>query len=136
MPDIPKTLLSGVVCKRLHLWMPFASQFKSEETYWQTFMHETTHWSGHKDRLNRTFGKRFGDNAYAFEELVAELGSAFLCARLDIPAGFRSASYIESWLKVLKADNRAIFNAASYAGHATDYLWNRAFPEPVKQAAE
>lgn len=77
---------------------------------------------------------------YAFEELVAELGSAFLCARLGIAPSFRSASYIDSSLKVLKGDNRAIFSAASYAGHAADWLWKEAFPEApsedFRQAAE
>ena len=116
--------------------MPFANQFVSEDAYWQTFLHEVTHWSGNEKRLNRTFGKRFGDNAYTQEELCAELGSAFLCARLGIPAGFRSASYIDSWLKVMRADNRAVFTAASYAGQAADYLWNKAFPEVQRQAAE
>ncbi|MGG7581691.1 ArdC family protein [Rhizobium sp. Nf11,1] len=116
--------------------MPFANQFESEEAYWQTLFHESTHWTGHKNRLDRQFGKRFGDKAYSFEELVAELGSAFLSARMDIPAGFRSAAYIESWLKVLKEDNRAIFTAASYAGQSTDYLWRRAFPDPEEQQRE
>lgn len=118
--------------------MPFANQFESEEAYWGTFNHELIHASGHKNRLDRTFGKKFGDQAYAREELVAELGSAFLCARLDIPASFRSASYVESWLKVLKEDNRAIFSAASYAGQASDWLWKKSFPEadePAREAA-
>ncbi|WP_253958274.1 zincin-like metallopeptidase domain-containing protein [Rhizobium sp. WYJ-E13] len=69
------------------------------------------------------------DTAYAREELCAELGSSFLCARLDIPAAFRSARYIESWLKLLKEDNCAIFNAASYAGQASDRRWKKAFRE-------
>ena len=109
--------------------MPYANQFESEEAYWGTLNHELIHASGIKNRLDRQFGKKFGDTAYAREELVAELGSAFLCARLDIPASFRSASYIDSWLKVLKEDNRAVFNAASYAGHASQFLWDKAFPE-------
>ncbi|ACI54456.1 domain of unknown function DUF1738 [Rhizobium leguminosarum bv. trifolii WSM2304] len=116
--------------------MPFANQFESEEAYWGTMNHELIHASGHKSRLDRQFGKKFGDTAYAREELCAELGSAFLCARLDIPATFRSASYIDSWLKVLKEDNRAIFNAASYAGQASDWLWKKAFPEPEQQEQE
>lgn len=118
--------------------MPFANQFESEESYWGTLNHELIHASGHKNRLDRTFGKRFGDTAYAREELVAEIGSAFLCARLEIPATFRSASYIDNWLKVLKEDNRAIFSAASYAGQASDWLWKKAFPdvEQQREAAE
>lgn len=113
--------------------MPYANQFESEEAYWGTLNHELIHASGNKNRLDRQFGKKFGDTAYAREELVAELGSAFLCARLDIPASFRSASYIESWLKVLKEDNRAVFNAASYAGHASQFLWDKAFPQQQRQ---
>ena len=117
--------------------LPTVGTFESEDAYWGVVAHELTHATGHKDRLNRQFGKRFADKAYAFEELVAELGSAFICAHLGIPASFRSASYIDSWLKVLKEDNRAIFSAASYGGHATDYLWKKAFPpEEQQQAAE
>lgn len=91
------------------------------------------HAPGHESRLDRQFGKKFGDTAYAREELCAELGSAFLCARLDIPATLRSASYIDNWLEFLKEDNRAIFNAANYAGQASDWLWKTAFPEPEQQ---
>jgi antirestriction protein ArdC len=107
--------------------MPPFGSFENENAYWGVLYHEMTHATGHEDRLKRSFGKRFGDNAYAFEELVAELGSAFLCGRLGIEPTFRSAAYIESWLKVLKADNRAILSAASYAGHAADWLWEKAF---------
>jgi antirestriction protein ArdC len=63
-------------------------------------------------------------------------GSAFLCARLGIEAGFRSASYIDNWLKVLKQDKRAIFTAASYAGQGADYLWNQAYPEAEEKQLE
>lgn len=126
--------------------MPSFSAFNNDEAaYWGVCYHELTHWTGHSDRLARKFGKRFGDAAYCMEELVAELGSAFLCARLGFAPSFRSASYLESWLKVLKADNRAIFTAASYAGHSSDFLWGRAFAEeqpddhqedPQREAAE
>lgn len=117
--------------------MPPPSSFVDDEAYWQTLMHEFTHATAHEKRCGRKLGKRFGDEQYAFEELVAELGSAFLCARLDIPAGYRSASYIDNWLKVLKQDNRAIFTAASYAGQGADWLWNTAFHQEQKlEAAE
>ncbi len=117
--------------------IPIPRVFVDEDAYWGTLFHELTHATGHKSRLDRTFGKRFGDSAYAAEELVAELGSAFLCARLGISASFRSASYIDSWLKVLAGDNRAIFTAASYAGHAADWLWKQAYrKEEQQQAAE
>src|SRR4051812_11310807 len=90
-----------------------------------TLAHETTHWTGHASRLARDFGpKRFGSEGYAVEELVAELGAAFLCADLDLALEPREdhASYIANWLQVLKNDNRAIFSAASHAQRAVDYL--------------
>lgn len=119
--------------------MPTVGVFESQDAFTGTLYHELIHATGHKDRLNREFGRRFGDNAYAFEELVAELGSAFLCARFGIEPSFRSASYLDSWLKVLKADNRAIFSAASYAGHASDWLWKKVYGDErqeYKEAAE
>ncbi|WP_412066394.1 ArdC family protein [Rhizobium sp. SYY.PMSO] len=116
--------------------MPDLAAFVNEAAYWGVLNHELTHATGHKDRLDRTFGRRFGYKAYAFEELVAELGSAFLCARLGIEPSFRSASYIESWLKVLTDDNRAIFSAASYAGHAAHWLWKRSFGEVEEKRLE
>lgn len=102
--------------------MPPFGSFKEEADYWGTMFHEATHWTGAKKRLDRRFGKRFGDKAYSFEELVAELGSAFTCARLGIPGSFRSASYLDHWLKILGDDNRAIFTAASYASQAANYI--------------
>ncbi len=90
-----------------------------------TLAHETTHWTRHPSRLDRDFGrKRFGDEGYAMEELVAELGSAFLSADLDLTPEVRAdhAAYIASWIKVLKDDKRAIFTAASHAQRAADFL--------------
>lgn len=107
--------------------MPPYGSFKSETDYWGTLWHEGTHWTGSKKRLDRQFGKRFGDKAYSFEEMVAELGSAFTCARLGIPGTFRSASYIDHWLKILGEDNRAIFTAASYASQAANYIAEQAY---------
>jgi antirestriction protein ArdC len=103
--------------------LPRPEQFHSVESYHATALHELTHWTGHKSRLDRTFGKRFGDEAYAFEELCAELGSAFLCASVGIEnAPLQDhASYLEHWLKILRSDKRAIFTAASQAQKATDY---------------
>ena len=85
-----------------------------------------SHWSGAEHRLARKFGKRFGDDVYSMEELVAELGSAFLCGDLGLSSKPRPdhARYLASWLKVLKADNRAIFTAASAAAKAADWLSN------------
>jgi antirestriction protein ArdC len=108
-----------------YVQMPRFECFRDAESHAATFSHELTHWTRHPSRLNRDFGrKRFGDEGYAIEELVAELGSAFLCADLSITPEVRSdhASYIESWLKVLKDDKRAIFSAASHASRAVEFL--------------
>jgi antirestriction protein ArdC len=108
-----------------HVQMPPIESFRDAEAYYATLGHETTHWTKHPTRLDRDFGrKRWGDEGYAMEELVAELGAAFLSADLELTPQLRDdhASYIESWLKVLKSDNRAIFNAASHAQRAADFL--------------
>jgi antirestriction protein ArdC len=105
--------------------MPPFECFRDAEGYYATLAHETTHWTRHPSRLDRDFGrKRFGDEGYAMEELVAELGSAFLSADLDLTPELREdhASYIASWIKVLKDDKRAIFTAASHAQRAADFL--------------
>lgn len=108
-----------------HVQMPPFESFRDAESYYQTLAHEITHWTKHGKRLERDFGrKRWGDEGYAMEELVAELGAAFLSADLDLTPEPREdhASYIASWLKVLKNDKRAIFTAASHAQRAADYL--------------
>jgi antirestriction protein ArdC len=89
---------------------------------------EHTHWTAAANGCDRQIGKRFGDNAYAAEELIAELGAAFTCAHLGLSTEPREdhAKYIQSWLRVLKADSRAIFTAASKAQQATDWLIARA----------
>jgi antirestriction protein ArdC len=101
--------------------MPPLETFKDAEFHAATLAHELTHWTRHPSRLDREFGrKRFGDEGYAVEELVAELGSTFLYADLEITPEIREdhASYIDSWLKVLKNDKRAVFSAASHASKA------------------
>jgi len=104
--------------------IPPRDSFRDAESYAGTLAHELTHWTSHESRLNRALGKRFGDHAYAAEELIAEMGAAFLCADLGIAALPRPdhAEYIAAWLKVLQADNRAIFTAATQAQRAADYL--------------
>jgi antirestriction protein ArdC len=105
--------------------MPKLEAFRDGESYYATLAHEMTHWTRHESRLNRDLGrKRFADAGYAMEELVAEIGAAFLCADLGITPETREdhAAYIASWLKVLKDDKRAIFTAASHAQKAADYL--------------
>lgn len=100
------------------------------ESYYATLLHELTHWSGASHRLDRTFGERFGDDAYAFEELVAELGAAFLCADLRVANDPRPdhAAYVANWLDVLKRDQRAIFTAARSASTAADYITGLSLP--------
>jgi antirestriction protein ArdC len=104
--------------------MPEFTSFGSAAGYYSTLAHELTHWSGAEKRLDRTKGKVFGDPEYAFEELVAELGAAYLCADLRVTNEPREdhASYIAGWLKALRADNRNVFRAASYAEKAAGYL--------------
>jgi antirestriction protein ArdC len=108
------------------------------ESYYATLSHEITHFTKHPSRLNRDLGgKRFGDDGYAMEELVAELGSAFLCAHLGITPEIQTdhADYIHHWLKVLKADKRAIFTAASHAQKAVDYVLSRSTSHTSKTIA-
>jgi antirestriction protein ArdC len=123
-----------------NIHMPPFDLFRDAESYYATLAHECTHWTRHEKRLAREFGrKRFGDEGYAMEELVAELGSAFLSAELELTPELRSdhASYIENWLRVLKNDRRAIFTAASYAQAAADFLRARQPGEqqPLAEAA-
>lgn len=112
--------------------LPPRESFVSQESYISTRAHETTHWTSHPTRLNRELGKRFGDHAYAAEELIAEMGAAFLCADLAIKPQERDdhAAYIGHWLTVLKADKRAIFTAASQAQAAADYIHSFSAPKP------
>ena len=108
-----------------HVQMPPFESFVSREAYYATLAHELTHWTKHKSRLDRDFGRKtWGDEGYAKEELVAELGAAFLCADLGLTPepGTDHAAYIQSWLKVLKNDKRAIFSAAAHAQKAADFL--------------
>jgi antirestriction protein ArdC len=113
--------------------MPAPQLFKSHEGYYATNLHELGHWAGAAKRLNRDLTGRFGTRKYAAEELVAELTAAFLCARLGIEGQLRHAGYIESWVELLKHDDRAIFSAASKASQAADYL--RSFSETVNDEA-
>ena len=108
--------------------MPEFDSFRDAESYYATLAHKVTHWTRHPSRLNRDFGRqRFGDAGYAMEELVAEIGAAFLCADLGITPETREdhAAYIASWLTVLKQDKRALFTAAGKAQQAVDWLHAR-----------
>ena len=110
-------------------------RFKNAAHFYSTAFHELGHWTGHKSRLARDLRHRFGDRAYAAEELVAELCSAFLCAEFSIDGDLRHAGYIQNWIGLLKADSRAFFTACSKAQAAADYLRGLALAEPAERAA-
>ena len=99
--------------------IPDKRRFPDTESYYAVLMHELTHWTGHKSRCDRSELK-----SYAFEELVAELGAAFLCADLQISATPREdhAGYLASWLEALREDSKAIFRAASLASKAAEFI--------------
>jgi antirestriction protein ArdC len=129
-----------------HVQMPPIEAFRDAESYYATLAHETTHWTRHPSRLDRDFGRKRGacpgpraggDEGYAMEELVAELGSAFLSADLDLTPEVREdhAAYIASWIKVLKNDKRTIFSAASHAQRAADFLHGLQNPAAVRASA-
>jgi antirestriction protein ArdC len=120
--------------------LPPKGAFSEPESYYATGLHELVHWSGHPDRLNRVLSRRFGDEAYAMEELVAELGGAFLCAHCRLNGRLQHANYLASWLKILKADKRAIFSVASKAQQAADFVLSvkptdAAASQPIEEAA-
>lgn len=103
--------------------LPHKASFDNEASYYATAFHELTHWTGAKTRLDRELSKgKFGNPAYAFEELVAEMGAAFLCQDYGIQGELRHAGYIQSWLKACRDDSRAIFKAAALAQKAADFI--------------
>jgi antirestriction protein ArdC len=115
--------------------LPCFEAFKSAAHFYSTAFHELGHWTGHKSRLARDLRHRFGERAYAAEELIAELCSAFLCAEFSIDGDLRHAGYIENWISLLKADTRAFFTACSKAQAAADFLRGLALAEPTEVAA-
>ena len=123
-----------------HVHMPPFEFFKDPESFYETQLHECVHWSRHPSRLDRDFGrKKWGDEGYAMEELVAELGSAFLSADLGLTPEVREdhAAYLASWLKVLKEDKRAIFSAAAHEQRAAEFRHSlQPSPAPVLTAKE
>jgi antirestriction protein ArdC len=115
--------------------LPRFEAFKSAAHFYSTAFHELAHWCGHKSRLARDLRHRFGERAYAAEELVAELCSAFLCAEFSIDGDLRHAGYLENWIGLLKADTRAFFTACSKAQAAADFLRGLALAAPSEVAA-
>ena len=97
-----------------------------QEAFYSTELHELTHWTGHETRCNRNFKERYDVGWYVREEIVAEMGSAFLCAELNITDGPQpeNANYIGSWLEVFKEDSKTILTVAGCASKATEYLWS------------
>lgn len=119
------------------IYMPPFRAFEHADRYYSTLAHEITHWTGHPKRTPRVFPKAaYTPQTYAREELVAELGAAFLCADLGINLTPRPdhADYIGNWLQVLRNDKKAIFQAASYAQRATDFL-HALQPSAIRHAA-
>ena len=121
------------------IYLPALSSFGTPADYYATALHELTHWTA--PRVSRLVdSKRWGDDAYAVEELVAELGAAMLCGHCDIPATSQCASYLANWLRVLKQDKRAIFSVAAQAQRAADFLLARAghnaTDQPEEEAAQ
>jgi antirestriction protein ArdC len=122
-----------------YIQMPPFETFRDAESYYGTLGHESIHATSSKARLDRDFGgHRFGSNAYAMEELVAELGAAFLCADLEIATEAReeNASYLSHWLEILKSDDKAIFTAAAHAQRAADFIhkFSAGTPEKVEES--
>ena len=119
--------------KRDSIHMPPVATFHNAGRYYATLAHELTHWTGAEKRLDRF--ARFSDRkAYAFEELIAEIGNCLICATLGLTPDFeQSAAYIESWMKAMKEDNRAIFRAATEAQKALDFV--QGLVDPAQQVA-
>lgn len=115
--------------------LPAFEAFRGADHFYNVAFHELTHWTGHKARLARELATRFGAEAYAAEELVAELGAAFLSAEFSFDGDVRNAGYIATWIKLLKSDKRAFFTACSKAQAAADYLRGLAIAEPAAIAA-
>lgn len=157
----PEPIEAGDICERLraagaritlggnsasyspagdYISMPAPTAFESIEHYHSTLLHEATHWTGHKSRLGRDLLNRFGSDAYAAEELIAEMGSAFLCGQLGVQMhGLQHSNYIGHWLDVLRADKRAVFTAATAAQKACNFLleaaWNDSADSETAEAA-
>ncbi len=116
----------SLACYRLRphddIQMPARTAFVDSGGYDATLLHELIHWTGDETRTPRPFGRRFGSPDYAREELVAEMGSAFLCQMFQVDGTLQHPEYLRSWLEVLKEDKRALFQAASKARHACEFL--------------
>jgi len=123
-----------------YIQMPQKEAFKNETSYYSVLAHETVHWTGHENRLNRLKKfARFGSESYAVEELVAELGAAFLSTELGLPQSddlSNVTAYLGHWLKVLERDHTAIFTAASAASKGVDFIWEMSHPKEEIETEE
>lgn len=117
--------------------MPDRDRFTKRETFYSVALHELTHWTGGETRLARSLKNRFGDEAYAMEELIAEIGSAFACADLGlVPETMPDhVSYVASWLRMLKSDKKAIFTAASAASKAHQFIMSKVAAQSAETIA-
>ena len=116
-----------------YIRMPPLATFDSTAGYYSTLLHELTHWTGHESRLNRAgiaSPEDIDSQGYAFEELIAEMGSAFLCSDLGIPGELRHRGYVLSWIKVLEHDPKAIFDASTLAWQAVSFLSSHSNQRP------
>jgi antirestriction protein ArdC len=121
--------------------MPAANQFENRDAYYATHFHELGHWSGAPTRLDRNLKGRFGDTAYAFEELIAETSAAFVCATIGIIPEPRkeSAQYLNGWMRGMRDDKQAIVRAFSHAQRAADFILKdepAPQPEPTRPARQ
>ena len=116
--------------------MPPFPSFDTASAFYGILFHELVHWTGHEARLNRNLLERFGSAAHAAEELIAELGAAFVCAEFSIDGDPRLSSYVEHYIKLLEYDEKAFFTCASKAQAAVDHLRDLALREPAPQSAE
>jgi antirestriction protein ArdC len=117
-------------CAEDAIHLPSREAHVSAADFYGTAFHELGHWSAHPSRLARDLKNRFGSEAYAREELIAELTSAFLCAQFGIVPKVRHTDYLGHWLNILKSDSRAIFHAASQASKASEFILAFRHPEP------
>jgi antirestriction protein ArdC len=111
--------------------LPYRELFKDAEGFYETAFHELGHWTGNEKRLNRQLKSRFGDESYAMEELIAEMTGAFLSAHVGFRYRNQHAGYIQSWIKVLKNDKRALFTASAKAQAAFDFIVKKVLVEAV-----
>jgi antirestriction protein ArdC len=119
--------------------MPARNRFVDAPHYYSTLFHELAHSTGHESRLNRTFGSCFGDELYSKEELVAEMGAAFLCAIAEIAnehTDRNTTAYLQSWIAKLEEDNRLIVHAAANAQRAVDTIIGTTFEDEADSSEE